>query len=62
VPEKPGRPKKTKPKRGEPLRIDLPFDEAIRAALETTPKKSKGHSRAERGASSNIDQDPQSQS
>jgi len=43
--------KKPKPERNENLKIDLPFEEALKAALETkpkpTPKTSKGDSSGE---------------
>jgi hypothetical protein len=38
MPKKPGEKNKPPPERAGPLRIDLPFEEAIRAALETPPE------------------------
>ena len=41
MPGKSGKPKRPPPKRGEPLRIELPFEDALRAALEIPPEKKK---------------------
>jgi hypothetical protein len=45
VPPEPGKPKRKLPERADNLRVDVPFDEAIRAVLAVkppaTPKKPK---------------------
>jgi hypothetical protein len=38
VPAEPGDSNKKLPERGDALRIDLPFEEAVRAALKTSPQ------------------------
>jgi len=53
VPAKRGNKKRPPQKRGDPLRIPLPFEEAIEAALETPPPdqgKVKKKARPERPA------------
>jgi hypothetical protein len=37
MPPEPGKPSRKLPERGDALKIDLPFDEAVRAALQTRP-------------------------
>jgi hypothetical protein len=37
VPPEPGKPKRKLPERADALRINLPFDQAIEAALKATP-------------------------
>lgn len=49
MPGKSGKPKKPPPKRSEPLRIDLPFDEAIRAVLQVPPAKQNPEKKVRQG-------------
>lgn len=39
MPQEPGEKKRKLPERADALRIDLPFDDAMKAALETPPPK-----------------------
>jgi hypothetical protein len=39
MPKQSGKPKKPPPKPNGPLRIDLPFEDAVRAALEVPPER-----------------------
>jgi len=41
MPPEPGKPSRKLPERGDALKIDLSFEEAVRAALETTPEAQK---------------------
>jgi hypothetical protein len=45
MPEKSGKPKKPPPRNDGPLRIELPFEEAVRAALDTPPEAKKEQKR-----------------
>ena len=38
MPQEPGEQKRKLPERADALRIELPFEEAVRAALETKPE------------------------
>jgi len=37
VPDDSGKPNRKRPERADALRVDLPFEEAVRAALDTKP-------------------------
>lgn len=39
MPPEPGKPKRKLPERADALKIDLPFDEAVKAALEVRPER-----------------------
>jgi hypothetical protein len=39
VPQEPGKPKRKLPERDDALKIDLPFEEAVKAALEAKAPK-----------------------
>jgi hypothetical protein len=49
VTEKPGKKSKSAKKRGGPLRIDAPFEDAIKAALETKPPPDDPKSKTKKG-------------
>jgi hypothetical protein len=42
VPQEPGEQKRKLPERADNLRVDLPFEEAVRAALKTKPPPKAG--------------------
>lgn len=56
MPQEPGKPKKKLPERGDALKIDLPFDEAMKAALEVEPLTTKPKMRSGRNVKPKLDQ------
>jgi hypothetical protein len=39
VPQEPGKPKRKLPERADALKIDLPFEDALKAAVEVKPEQ-----------------------